>query len=561
MAKLFTSDDFLPTRLEAFEARQFSSIDTETLKDSVSSMVALCDRMEAEHQAYDIVSHLKLSTEQLKFKSEADYQMVDNNMKIFAVLQRNLGIDKRTMPSMEDFDSLLTRKSSKEIAMEGFTSFIKRVWKMIKEFVVAFYNRVTLFFKRLLGMHLNNTEIKDYIKKNLDHIRVNDLRVPIDNQITITTRLPMIFAKPDADKFTTKEIETVGLGKIGSHLAHLKALGGYYNHQVTAANSAFGDLRGLLTEYVKRQETVLTALEAETKQSLEILSALESETSVSMASMESFSVGDIDQELVVIIDKLAEYAIKQKQLLSDSLKLSPVTNLSTIPEEYRTKLDAGSANVTEVTEQTYYAMHSSDAMLSNYNIYMTEYKGTTLLKPTDTPGATVSSSEPVSVAMSDIKLVSGTNECKNIPNELNVVYKYGTLVELYEMAKQLESFSVKDSAAFVEKIGAMVVKYVKELQEIFEKSNIVDKAENIVKMVQECEKLSPPEAKDNFNGVLVKLNRIINGSKTLSEKFSKGLHSNMIDISRDMCAQIATVNHDAATEIFNYVYKCTKEYK
>lgn len=559
MAKLFSSDETLQTPLQAFEARQFAGVDLLTIQDSQASLESLSALFDKDISTINIVKQLKYSTEKISLQYGDERATFDTNVKVFDIIQKSLGDGKVAMPSMEDFSSQFTRASSKEVALEGFTDFIKKIWKIIKDFVVAFYNKIILFFKRITGMQLSNDEIKAYIKKNLETIRVNNFKVAIDNSTMITTKLPLIFAGPKAEKFKVMDIEMIGLRKITTHLNYLKKINEYYNKQIAHAADNFKVMEGLLKNDLKKANDILTMLENELKSAAAINSP--EIPPVSQTVGESMSLeNDKSTELFQIVDMLDKSVLKTKELLQGTLGLSQINTPSEIPENVKTILDGMNSGATKDLEETYYGLQEPDALLSNFGIFLKTVTGKEEVAPESTG---VTTSEEVKfITTTSMKMTASTQQSSVLSSELGVLDRYNVLEELFEKAKVLEKFSVKESTVFVEKIGDLVVKYVKDLEKIFSEGKIADR---VGKIIAVCVDLAAKEndqgTKDNYADLETKAKEYLALESTLSGKFAKAGHNTLIDISRELCGKLTTLNHEVATEIYNYVYKCTKEFK
>lgn len=547
MAKLFTSDDNLQTPLQAFEARQLSSIDVLTVQDTQTSLENLSILFEKEISTIEIVKQLKYSTEKLSIKYGDERAVFDTNVKVFDIIQKSLGEGKVSMPSMEDFSSQFTRASSKEVALEGFTDFIKKIWKIIKDFVVAFYNKIILFFKRVTGMQLNNDEIKDYIKKNLETIRINNFKVAIDNTTMITTKLPMFFATPKTEKFLPIDIEMIGLAKINSHLNYLKKINEFYNFQVKAADENFKMYEKLLRDGLKDAHDELSVI----YKTIEPIKPATESMSVSMEN-------DKSTTLFQIVDMLDKSTLKTKELLKGMLNLSEINAPSEIPENVKTILDGMASSATKAIKETYYGLEERTYLLSNFGIFMKSITGEEEMS-NDVPGLKTDSTKQM-VQTTSLKVTAATQESKILSSELGVLSRYNVLEELFEKAKVLEKFSVKESTVFVEKIGALVIKYVKELEKIFSEGKVSELAG---KIVARCAVLISEDElnKDRHIANQETAKNFLALEATLSSKFAKAGHNTLTDVSRDLCSKLTTINHEVASEIFNYVYKCTKEFK
>jgi hypothetical protein len=536
MAKLFAGNEPSQSPVESFEEHRFSSVEVESYRDAIDSIDTLSKLFRKEEISIDVVKQLKYSTERLELTHNRDIKVAEANLKVFDIIQGGMDARKIAMPSMEDFGSQFTREASVQVSMEGFTDFIKRIWKIIKDFVISFWKKIALFFKRITGGRLNNDEIKAYIKKNLDRIRVNDMKVPLDSGVMIPTRLPKIFGDISAEKFTIKDLEYIAAVKINSHIQYMKTIEQYYRKQVEVSERSFREVKKFFTLML----ATLVEQHGIIEKDIDTIVKSDEEPS----SGEAAALTSADEDLTNLCATLGTLGGQQLTLVIESFGLI-AADAAEIPQEMLATLDGMKVNSTSMQASSYYKYGRPENLLSNFSIFYKSVVGNQVL--TDAEGL------EKTVAVRDTKIVCGARECSGLQDELAVMDKYAVLAEMFEKAKELERVPLGETLGFVNKVEQLVTRHVKEIQEALEKTDLFEKYE---KLKQICQ-ANP----DKLSKKLEALEKLLYFLSALSDALTRSGHIELMDITREVTGKLAAINAGTASELYNYIYKCSKEFK
>jgi hypothetical protein len=116
------------------------------------------------------------------------------------------------IPSLEDFEVSYALESCNNIAMEGITDLIKKIWKTVINFLKDIGKRIKLFFKRLLNMELEIEQYDEYIGSMITFLKSKKDLKTIEG--TVSTKLPSMLASINDTDYSYSKFTTKGRSKI-----------------------------------------------------------------------------------------------------------------------------------------------------------------------------------------------------------------------------------------------------------------------------------------------------------------------------------------------------------
>ncbi len=140
------------------------------------------------------------------------FQTLDNYQPVLNGIASNLGV-KTQVPCIEDFQNPYGFKASHEVAMEGISDFIKRVWAKLKEIVTSFFKKIMLFFKRILGYDLELENYEQYLDEMIGKIKARKGTIT-DTRLVIDSKLPSLLANEGMESIDSDFVLSTGLAKI-----------------------------------------------------------------------------------------------------------------------------------------------------------------------------------------------------------------------------------------------------------------------------------------------------------------------------------------------------------
>lgn len=535
MSKLFTetnvTDDI---SLESMHNKRII-IKNSIYDDPCDSLNTTVKAIDGSLQSLSMANYISTSMETLDLNSPNAMNEINRNIDLMKlVTPKFIREEKISLPSLENFQDKSTAEAAKKIALEGFVDICKAIWKAIKEFFIDFWKKLVLFMKRLVGAQLDTSEMKKYIKHELDKIRIMNMSVAIDNQTVIQTKLPSMLARLTDNKYTVNMLEVQGCMRIEQHINYLR------------------DIKKIYIEIAKRADYTYDILKKEVTEIVELKTESVLNIKKGIASMESISVSDRFRN---ITEELTNYSIKQSGSLIGILGLTPCSDKE-IPDDFLRTLNDIPDNIDNPVFE-YFCQNDTQTLLSNYGIYLSIIKGTEKTLATE-------DSEPENIRSTIFKITSGVDINNNIPNEMGVVKNYRTLLDLFSKAEILENINVSESMAFLEKISESVLKNIHDLESIINgginKMDINKLLEMIKTIKAKDQQLDGDTLKklENAEVVLIKTNDVF---KRLIILINQRVHRFSLDFSKNIVAQLSTINAETSRELYNYIYKCISEFK
>ena len=284
MSKLFTAQETLDIRLP--------SQGVVALND-ISDFEAHTDGLQMSTEAFKTASNnLKLvsgmmGTLDTKDRSSGEYfQSLETYSLMMESIADNLGV-KHRVPSLEDFKNPYGTEACHQITMEGFYSFIKSIWQKIKDLFAAFFKKVSLFFKRLMGANLNLEEYNKYLDPMISELKVKKASLT-DNTVLIESKLPSMLANPGMEKIDSNFLFTVGKDKL-EHLTEMVNV--VFGKQISEI--AKNDMRDIHRKIGKFIDKTKYAKNIRMEDIKDLIHDLKTETVSSLAKLFPFVQSDI----------------------------------------------------------------------------------------------------------------------------------------------------------------------------------------------------------------------------------------------------------------------------
>lgn len=208
-----------------FSMEDYESQEALLSEDSPPEVAAVLqeyrDDLELATEAFKTASgHVRLLTDIThrldgKERASVDYfTSLESYSLVMASIADSLGVKNR-VPSLEDFRNPYGTEASHAIAMEGFYDYIKKIWEKIRDLFSAFFKKVSLFFKRLVGAKLDLEEYNRYLDELIGKIKVKKGKLS-DNTVQIESKLPALLGNPGMEKINTDFLFATGLEKLNT---------------------------------------------------------------------------------------------------------------------------------------------------------------------------------------------------------------------------------------------------------------------------------------------------------------------------------------------------------
>ena len=140
------------------EYRNDFRVATESVKTAISNL--------------SIVEQIKNSVESKKIASPEYFITIENVNLYLKSISSNLGL-KTKIPSMEDFKNPYGTETCHQIVIEGFMDVVRSIWEKIKQFFKEFFNKIKLFFKRLVRADLDMREYEEYLERVIGKVKLS----------------------------------------------------------------------------------------------------------------------------------------------------------------------------------------------------------------------------------------------------------------------------------------------------------------------------------------------------------------------------------------------------
>lgn len=284
MSKLFTAQETLDIRLP------FQGV---VALNDISDFEAHTDGLQLSTEAFKTASNnLKLISGMMssldgKDRSSGEYfQSLETYSLMMETIADNLGV-KHRIPSLEDFKNPYGTEACHQITMEGFYSFIKSIWQKIKDIFAAFFKKVSLFFKRLMGADLNLEEYNKYLDPMISELKVKKASLT-DNTVLIDSKLPSILANPGMEKIDSNFLFTTGKDKLDQLTAMVN---GVFGKQISEiAKSDMKEIHSKIRKFIDKSKNTKDIKIEEIK---DLLHELKTETVSSLGKLFPFVQSDI----------------------------------------------------------------------------------------------------------------------------------------------------------------------------------------------------------------------------------------------------------------------------
>lgn len=221
MSKLFSLNDIEDTSEAHYETLSevvdFPSISDE-VEDHSHSLSLATEALRNASNELKLVRHINASLNDKKLASVDYFTSLENYKPVLEVIASNLG-SKLTIPSLEDFQNPYGTKASHEVAMESLYSYVKKIWEKIKDIFVAFFKKITLFFKRVFKADLELENYEEYLEVMIAKIKSKKPEISNSKEL-IDSKLPSLLANPGMETITHDYILGTGEIKI-KQLVHM----------------------------------------------------------------------------------------------------------------------------------------------------------------------------------------------------------------------------------------------------------------------------------------------------------------------------------------------------
>lgn len=284
MSKLFTAQETLDIRLP------FQGV---VALNDISDFEAHTDGLQLSTEAFKTASNnLKLISGMMssldgKDRSSGEYfQSLETYSLMMETIADNLGV-KHRIPSLEDFKNPYGTEACHQITMEGFYSFIKTIWQKIKDIFAAFFKKVSLFFKRLMGANLNLEEYNKYLDPMISELKVKNATLT-DNTVLIESKLPSMLANPGMEKIDSNFLFTTGKDKL-DQLTEM--VNGVFGKQISEiAKTDMKEIHNKLRKFIDKSKNAKNIRIEDIK---DLVHELKTETVSSLGKLFPFVQSDI----------------------------------------------------------------------------------------------------------------------------------------------------------------------------------------------------------------------------------------------------------------------------
>lgn len=227
--KLFALEEIKETEVD-IEEHQEEGIDglniEETVDEYRNDFRVATESVNAAISNLSIVEQIKNSVESKKIASPEYFITIENVNLYLKSISSNLGL-KTKIPSMEDFKNPYGTETCHQIVIEGFMDVVRSIWEKIKQFFKEFFNKIKLFFKRLVRADLDMHEYEEYLERVIGKVKLSK-KDKIEGQL-IDSKLPEYLADLDLNSINTNFMLQVGRQK----LHNLTEICNYVNNHIS----------------------------------------------------------------------------------------------------------------------------------------------------------------------------------------------------------------------------------------------------------------------------------------------------------------------------------------
>lgn len=248
MSKLFTAQENLDTRVPFNEMSELEDIsDLEAHTDGIQMAT---EAFKTASNNIKLIGNMKTTLDSKDRSSGEYFQSLETYSLMMETIADNLGVKNR-IPSLEDFKNPYSTEACHEITMEGFYGFIKSIWQKIKDIFAAFFKKISLFFKRLMGANLNLEEYNKYLDPMISKLKVQKASLS-DNTVSIDSKLPSFLANPGMEKIDSNFLFTTGKDKL-TYLT--ETINGVFGKEISeVAKKDMKEIRDLLNEFIAKSK-------------------------------------------------------------------------------------------------------------------------------------------------------------------------------------------------------------------------------------------------------------------------------------------------------------------
>lgn len=207
MNKLFSLED-IDNELESDIRDENSFMLHEDTEDTLNSLELSIESFRSASNYIDLVTNISSTLNNEDKTSMKYFTSLENFTHILETITLNLGI-KSHIPSLEDFKNPYGTEASHNIAIESFGNIIKKLWEKIKSVFMAFFKKVNLFIRRLLGYNLELQDYEKYVEHMVAKIKSKKLVIK-DSTVLLDSKLPSLLAAPGMNKVNSDYILTAG---------------------------------------------------------------------------------------------------------------------------------------------------------------------------------------------------------------------------------------------------------------------------------------------------------------------------------------------------------------
>jgi len=210
--KLFSAEDFSEVN-ENTQQRENDIVDiTADIEEYASDLEIATERLTIASNELNLVGGISASLNSKKLASVDYFTSMENYRPVIEAIADNLGV-KNKVPSLEDFKNPYGTEASHQIAMEGFFDYIKKIWEKIKDIFVAFFKKISVFFKRLFNAELDLETYEEYLEGMVAKIKAKKMTIS-DNKVLLDSKLPSLLANEGMESVNSDFILSVGETKI-----------------------------------------------------------------------------------------------------------------------------------------------------------------------------------------------------------------------------------------------------------------------------------------------------------------------------------------------------------
>lgn len=214
--KLFALEEIKETEVD-IEEHQEEGIDglniEETVDEYRDDFRVATESVNAAICNLSIVDQIKTSVESKKIASPEYFITIENINLYMKSISSNLGL-KIKVPSIEDFKNPYGTETCHEIVIEGFMDVVRSIWEKIKQFFKEFFNKIKLFFKRLIRADLDMHEYEEHLEKVMARVKTSK-KDEINGEF-IQSKLPEYLAGFRMESINTRFMLQIGKEKLSN---------------------------------------------------------------------------------------------------------------------------------------------------------------------------------------------------------------------------------------------------------------------------------------------------------------------------------------------------------